>query len=87
LFKGPRSQLLPDILLRWAPAAPVEYIVSNKIGQVHERLRTGRGGNHIGESFVVVAGQSASNNAVREVAHIKDIGRLARACFVQSMVG
>ena len=87
LFKGPRSHLLPDILLKWAPAAPVECIVSNKIGQIHERLRTGRGGNHIGESFVVVAGQGASNNAVRDVAHIKDIGRFARSCFAQSMVG
>jgi predicted AlkP superfamily phosphohydrolase/phosphomutase len=87
LFKGPRSHLLPDILLKWAPAAPVEYILSNKIGQIQERLRTGRGGNHIGESFVVVAGQCASNNAVREVAHIKDIGRFARSCFAQSMVG
>ena len=87
LFKGPRSHLLPDILLKWAPAAPVEHIVSNKTGQIHERLRTGRGGNHIGESFVVVAGQCASKNSVREIAHIKDIGRFARSCFAPSMAG
>jgi len=85
LFKGPRTDLLPDILVQWAPEAPVEYIASDKIGQIHERLRTGRGGNHIGESFVVVAGQCASNSVVREIAHIKDIGRFARSCFAQSM--
>jgi predicted AlkP superfamily phosphohydrolase/phosphomutase len=87
LYNGPQSHLLPDILLTWAPAAPVEFIVSNKIGQIHERLRTGRGGNHIGESFVVVAGQCAANDTVREIAHIKDIGRIARSCFAQTMVG
>ncbi len=87
LFEGPRSHLLPDILVKWAPAAPVEYIVSDKIGQIHERLRTGRGGNHVGESFVVVAGQCVSNNAVRDIAHIKDIGRFARSCFAQTMAG
>jgi predicted AlkP superfamily phosphohydrolase/phosphomutase len=86
LFKGPRSQLLPDILLKWAPAAPVEYIVSNKIGKIHERIRTGRGGNHIGESFVVVAGQRAPDNAVKDIKHIKDIGRFAHSCLLQSTV-
>jgi len=85
-FTGPRSHLLPDMLLKWAPRTPVEYIFSDKIGQIHERLRTGRGGNHIGESFVVVAGQRASNEAAQDIAHIKDIGRFARSCFAQQVV-
>jgi predicted AlkP superfamily phosphohydrolase/phosphomutase len=80
-FKGPRSHLLPDLLVKWAPAAPAERIVSSKIGQIRGRLRTGRGGNHVGESFVVVAGEQADNVPARDIKHIKDIGRLARSCF------
>jgi predicted AlkP superfamily phosphohydrolase/phosphomutase len=87
LFVGSRSHLLPDFLVRWAPDAPVEHIVSDKIGHIHEHLRTGRGGNHVGESFVVIAGECASNGAVREIAHIKDIGRFARLCVAPGVVG
>jgi predicted AlkP superfamily phosphohydrolase/phosphomutase len=87
LFVGPRGHLLPDILLKWGPGAPVEHIVSDKIGQIHERLRTGRAGNHTGESFVLVTGEGASNSAVREIAHIKDIGRFARACLASNVRG
>jgi predicted AlkP superfamily phosphohydrolase/phosphomutase len=85
LFPGPRSDLLPDILVKWGPGAPVEHIFSDKIGEIHEQLRTGRGGNHTGESFVVVAGYGASSSAIREIAHIKDIGRFARSFFASSM--
>jgi hypothetical protein len=87
LFVGSQSHLLPDFLVRWAPEAPVEHIVSDKIGHIHEQLRTGRGGNHVGESFVVVAGECASNSAVHEIAHIKDIGRFARLCVAPGVVG
>ena len=64
----------------------MEHIVSDKIGHIHERLRTGRGGNHVGESFVVIAGECASNSAVGEIAHIKDIGRFARSCLAPGVV-
>jgi predicted AlkP superfamily phosphohydrolase/phosphomutase len=87
LVNGPRNHLLPDILVKWAPATPVEYIFSDKIGQIHERLRTGRSGNHVGESFVVVAGQCSSDSAVHNITHIKDIGRLAHSCLARQMVG
>ena len=46
LFPGRRSHLLPDLILKWRPHAPVEYVVSDEIGEIHELLRTGRGGNH-----------------------------------------
>ncbi len=84
LFPGQRSHLLPDLILKWNPHAPVEHVVSDEIGEIHELLRTGRGGNHTGESFVVVAGQCASSSAVHEIADIRDIGRFVGSCFTSS---
>lgn len=81
IFIGPKAHFLPDILIDWAPDAPVEHIHSEKIGHIHERLRTGRGGNHAGRAFVAIAGPGAESGAAREIAHIKDIGRFVRSCF------
>jgi predicted AlkP superfamily phosphohydrolase/phosphomutase len=55
-FPGPRSQLLPDIALRWAPSCPATEICSDDIGTIRNRLKTGRGGNHTGESFACMTG-------------------------------
>ncbi|MEX0645171.1 MAG: alkaline phosphatase family protein [Parvularculaceae bacterium] len=74
LFVGGRSQYLPDLVLDWAPSAPAETIVSPDIGKITERLTTGRGGNHTGDSFMIVKGPGAASRTLSEVAHIKDIG-------------
>jgi len=66
--------------LKWVPTEPAEHIWSEDIGNIHERLRTGRGGNHAGGSFAVVAGPGA-NSAPFELVHIKDLGRFARLCL------
>jgi predicted AlkP superfamily phosphohydrolase/phosphomutase len=81
LFPGPKSHFLPDLVLKWAPAEPAEHIWSEEIGDVHERLRTGRGGNHAGGSFVMVGGPGASSRALHDLTHIKDIGMFARRCL------
>ena len=81
LFPGSKNHFLPDLLLKWAPAAPVEHIHSNEIGDIRARLSTGRGGNHVGKSFVVVSGPGAKTEAVREIAHIMDIGKFASSHF------
>jgi predicted AlkP superfamily phosphohydrolase/phosphomutase len=83
LFPGQRSHLLPDLILHWSPHAPVENIVSDEIGEIHERLRTGRGGNHTGETFIVVAGQ-CSSSAVHQIADVSDVGRFVHSCFTPS---
>ncbi len=74
MFDGQRSKYLPDIVLEWAPAEPVEKIASPDFGEITERLATGRGGNHTGDSFMIVKGPGAASRTLSEVAHIKDIG-------------
>jgi predicted AlkP superfamily phosphohydrolase/phosphomutase len=81
MFPGPRSHFLPDLVLEWAPQSPAEHIYSEQIGEIHARLLTGRGGNHVGEAFVLVTGPGATRCGVNQVGHIKDIGQFAAACL------
>ncbi|MGE0408984.1 MAG: alkaline phosphatase family protein [Amphiplicatus sp.] len=78
-WPGPRRSYLPDFMLEWAPAAPVEKIVSPDIGEITERLTTGRGGNHTGEAFMIVKGPHAAD--LSDVAHIRDIGGFVERLF------
>jgi predicted AlkP superfamily phosphohydrolase/phosphomutase len=80
-FPGPRRGFLPDLLLEWGPEAPAEHIYSEHIGEIHAQLLTGRGGNHDGGAFVLVTGPGATRPDLRELAHIKDIGKFAIACL------
>jgi predicted AlkP superfamily phosphohydrolase/phosphomutase len=81
LFPGPRRHFLPDLLLEWGPESPAEHIYSEHIGEIHAQLLTGRGGNHDGGAFVLVMGPGAARPELRELAHIKDIGKFAMACL------
>lgn len=81
LFSGKNAHYLPDLLLKWAPDSPAEQIYSDDIGTIRSRLRTGRGGNHVGGSFVLVCGPGAKPESVREIAHIKDMGAFVRSHF------
>ena len=81
LFPGPRSDDLPDLIVKWAPAAPVDRIRSPAIGEITERLQTGRGGNHSGDSFVLVTGPAAESPVLAGVRHIRDLRRFIEAQF------
>lgn len=77
-FPGPCADMLPDLLLDWAPAAPVETIESRTIGAINASLNTGRGGNHTGDAFAIVFGPGAEDCPLSEIAHIRDLHKLAR---------
>jgi predicted AlkP superfamily phosphohydrolase/phosphomutase len=55
-FPGPRSYLLPDIMLVWQPKSPAKEIWSTELGCIRASLKTGRGGNHTGDSFAIITG-------------------------------
>lgn len=76
-YPGPRSQLLPDIALIWAPARPATEICSSDIGTIRNRLKTGRGGNHTGEAFALLAGTSACRAQADGLRNITDYKTLA----------
>jgi hypothetical protein len=77
IYPGPRSRMLPDIALIWAPARPVNEIYSDAIGTICNRLKTGRGGNHTGESFALLAGTPACRAQADGLRHITDYRALA----------
>ena len=81
VFSGPRAGTLPDLVLEWAPAEPVERIVSPDIGEITERLTTGRGGNHTGESFMIVKGPGAASADLADVAAVKHIGAFVASLY------
>jgi hypothetical protein len=75
LFPGARREFLPDLILEWGPEAPAERIYSPVIGEITERLATGRGGNHCGESFMALIGPGAASPDLARVHHIRELAR------------
>ena len=71
-FPGPRSYLLPDILLVWQPKSPATEIWSEELGSIVAHLKTGRGGNHTGDSFAVLTG-AINPDELPPLRHITDL--------------
>ena len=74
---GSRRDFLPDLILEWAPEAPVDRVVSPDIGAIEVSLATGRGGNHNQSAFLIAHGDEALDRAVAPVEHISDLGSVA----------
>ena len=77
LFAGPRRHFLPDLIIEWAPEAPVTRISSPDIGEIELSLATGRGGNHNDSAFVIARGEKALREAVSSAKDISDLADLA----------
>jgi hypothetical protein len=76
---GSRRDRLPDLILHWAPEAPVNRICSVDIGEVEVSLATGRGGNHNDSAFLIASGNDAFLHAVAPAGDISDLGRAAES--------
>ncbi|MGD2129084.1 MAG: alkaline phosphatase family protein [Lysobacterales bacterium] len=81
-FPGERAQLLPDLALEWGPSQPATEVVSEDIGIVRNRLRTGRGGNHNGQSFALFTGRFAGRPPQDAIRHISDYAEYVRALML-----
>lgn len=77
LFPGARRRFLPDLILKWAPKAPVDRIRSPHIGEIEVSLATGRGGNHNDNAFMIAIGANAFLEAVANIRTIADLGKIA----------
>lgn len=73
LYPGERSDFLPDLILDYAPDEPVGAIESPFIGRLSAHLDTGRGGNHRGDAFMIVAGPGSAHPSLSGIADIRDI--------------
>jgi predicted AlkP superfamily phosphohydrolase/phosphomutase len=77
---GPCSDLLPDLVVRWAdsPARTHEAIVSDRFGRIDRatpgRVPNGRSGNHRGEGLLLVCGDGVPAGArLTDGAHVLDL--------------
>jgi predicted AlkP superfamily phosphohydrolase/phosphomutase len=78
-FPGSRRDFLPDLILEWAPEAPVHRISSPDIGEIEVSLATGRGGNHNASAFLIAKGGDAFLQTVDPVRDISELGSIAES--------
>ena len=76
---GSRRDFLPDLILQWAPEAPVHRIRSPDIGEIEVSLATGRGGNHNDSAFFIARGSDAFLRAVDPIGDIARLGDVAES--------
>ena len=74
---GPRADALPDIVIEWSFASPVDRVASDAVGVVTVRSRPGRSGDHRPGGRLITRGGSASTDSVG----IEDIGHLVADGF------
>lgn len=74
---GRRRHFLPDLIIEWAPDAPVSRISSPDIGEIEVSLATGRGGNHTAAAFAIAKGDRAFLDCVGTVSDIAALGAAA----------
>lgn len=80
---GARREFLPDLVLTWAPDAPVGRIRSPDVGEIEMTLATGRGGNHNDSAFLVACGDGELLDAVSAVSDIAQIGDAAAEYLIR----
>ncbi len=84
LMPGERRDFLPDYVVVYAPAEPVNAIESPAIGRLEARLGTGRGGNHAPHAFMVVAGPGKTSHARAAVKDIRDMRAFIASLLIET---
>lgn len=80
-FPGARRAWLPDLIVRWNGAYPIDSARSERVGAIDLPSPDARPGTHLGPGFVLAAGPGIARGATLQDAHILDIAPtvLARA--------
>jgi predicted AlkP superfamily phosphohydrolase/phosphomutase len=84
VLPGSHRRFLPDLIIEWAPDAPVHRICSPDIGEIEVSLATGRGGNHNDSAFLIASGSDAFLRAVAPVGDISELGGVAESFLLHS---
>jgi predicted AlkP superfamily phosphohydrolase/phosphomutase len=77
IFPGRRSDLLPDLVVRWAttPATEIKGVRSERYGEVRRRPGgTGRNGSHTAEAFALVVPGASRERIPSRPARVTDLG-------------
>lgn len=85
ILPGSHREFLPDLILDWAPEAPVDRICSPDIGEIQISLATGRGGNHNASAFVIAKGADAFLREVPSISDISGLGNLAESFLLRNV--
>jgi predicted AlkP superfamily phosphohydrolase/phosphomutase len=72
-FPGPRRDHLPDLIVLWDAAAPIEALASERIGEVRGRSPDPRPGTHAEPGFVLMRGPGIPPGRSIESAHVFDL--------------
>lgn len=73
VFPGPRTQYLPDLIVRWEPGAPISAMASQRIGVVTRTSPDPRPGTHQGPGFVLAQGPGIPAATQMNDGHIVDV--------------
>ena len=79
---GARSNLLPDLILRWSDHVPSARVHSPELGTIDALPDTGRTGEHRAEGFAIVLGPATRGGERPPLAHNQDFPR-----FVSHLLG
>ncbi len=71
-FPGERRDWLPDLVVTWDRAAPIEAVTSPATGEIREPSPDGRTGTHQGPGFILAAGPGIAAGAAID-GHIRDL--------------
>jgi predicted AlkP superfamily phosphohydrolase/phosphomutase len=78
IFPGRRSDLLPDLVVRWAqtPSTGIKGVRSERYGEIRRRPAggTGRNGSHTAEAFALVVPGPSQERTPGRPARVTDIG-------------
>jgi predicted AlkP superfamily phosphohydrolase/phosphomutase len=77
-FPGPRADYLPDIAVTWRPGGPATAVRSDRLGEFHGRLKTGRDGNHRPVAFAAVAGPAAHSRQAQSMQSVVDLALVVK---------
>ncbi len=79
LYPGPRSELLPDLVVRWKPVPPATAVIADGAGRLTGRLTSGRRGEHRSHGFAVLTGNRAAAEHAPRLADVADFADFTRA--------
>lgn len=87
LYPGPRSNLLPDLVILWNELFPAPEIYADNGSRLTGKLTTGRTGEHQPNGFAIVTGNKRRLEGAPPLKHIVDFAEFTRHLLMNGDVG